>query len=140
MTDAIPLPPELLAYAALMEAGKFYEAHEALEDLWAMDPTRTRELWKGLIMLAGALHHWRCGRRRPAHVLWEGAAARLRRYPPRVEGVALAPLREWAQAEFARYSTDDAPPPAPPSGVLADAESPRPLVSAAVPSPRRPIP
>lgn len=138
MSDAIPLPPELAAYAALMEAGEFYEAHEALEDLWAMDPTRTRELWKGLIMLAGALHHWRCGRRRPAHVLWEGAASRLRRYPARVEGVALGALRDWATAEFARYGTDSAPLPAPPRGVLEHAESARPLPPPPATSARRP--
>lgn len=60
----------------------FYEAHEALEDLWLEDRAGADgAFYKGLIQLAGAFVHLRKDRLRPAAALLKLARANLERYP-----------------------------------------------------------
>ena len=48
---------------ALYGAGRFWEAHEALEGVWRATHGRERECWQGLILAAAAMLHRERGNR-----------------------------------------------------------------------------
>jgi len=62
-----PDPADLAAYAArgvaLFNAGRFWEAHEALEVVWRAAGQPERDCWQGLILAAAALLHRERGNR-----------------------------------------------------------------------------
>lgn len=68
-------------YFELFNRGKFYEAHDVLEDLWL--PVRKGQegdFYKGLIQLAGAFVHLQKERLRPASALFKLARTNLGKY------------------------------------------------------------
>ena len=77
-----PRPPaETLAYArSLLDDGRPFAAHEALEVRWKSCPDEERELWQGLAQLCVGLTHHERGNTVGASRLIERAAARLERY------------------------------------------------------------
>lgn len=44
--------------ADLFDAGEFWEAHEAWEEVWQGEPRPIRSFYQGLIQIAAAYHHW----------------------------------------------------------------------------------
>jgi predicted metal-dependent hydrolase len=58
---------ELLSQAvALWDEGRFYDAHEVLEDIWRLFPKEdrfSRNCYQGIIRLAIAYNHYICSRR-----------------------------------------------------------------------------
>ena len=48
---------------ALYKAGRFWEAHEALEVVWHATASPERECWQGLILAAAAMLHRERGNR-----------------------------------------------------------------------------
>lgn len=77
-----PLPPaETLAYARrLLDEGRPFAAHEALEVRWKSGPEEERELWQGLAQLCVGLTHHERGNAVGASRLVERAAGRLASY------------------------------------------------------------
>lgn len=77
-----PLPPaETLAYARrLLDEGRPFAAHEALEVRWKSGPAEERELWQGLAQLCVGLTHHERGNTVGASRLVERAAGRLASY------------------------------------------------------------
>ena len=77
-----PRPPaETLAYArALLDDGRPFAAHEALEVRWKSCPEEERELWQGLAQLCVGLTHRERGNAVGASRLVERAAGRLESY------------------------------------------------------------
>lgn len=77
-----PLPPEeTLAYARrLLDDGRPFAAHEALEVRWKSCPDEERELWQGLAQLCVGLTHHERGNSVGASRLIERAARRLETY------------------------------------------------------------
>jgi len=77
-----PLPPEAtLAYARrLLDDGRPFAAHEALEVRWKSCPDEERELWQGLAQLCVGLTHHERGNAVGAGRLVERAAGRLDAY------------------------------------------------------------
>lgn len=57
MTQALPLPPEVLEGARLFNEGEYFEAHEAWEGHWGKGDAVERAATLGLIKAAVALHH-----------------------------------------------------------------------------------
>lgn len=56
----------LLSVKKLWDEGRFYEAHEVLEDIWRLYPKEdrfSRNCYQGIIRLAIAYHHYTCGRK-----------------------------------------------------------------------------
>ncbi|GGR69302.1 hypothetical protein J2S40_001231 [Nocardioides luteus] len=78
----VPLPPEeTLAYArSLLDEGRPFAAHEALEVRWKSCPEEERELWQGLAQLCVGLTHHERGNAVGASRLVERAAGRLEAY------------------------------------------------------------
>ncbi len=56
------VPPEacagLQAGAALFDRGRFWDAHEAWEEVWQAERRPIRSFYQGLIQIAAGLHHW----------------------------------------------------------------------------------
>ena len=77
-----PLPPaETLAYArSLLDEGRPFAAHEALEVRWKSCPPQERELWQGLAQVCVALTHAERGNAVGAQRLLERAAGHLAAY------------------------------------------------------------
>lgn len=78
----VPLPPVgTLAYARhLLDEGRPFAAHEALEVRWKSCPEEERELWQGLAQLCVGLTHHARGNALGAARLVERAAGRLDSY------------------------------------------------------------
>jgi uncharacterized protein len=74
-------PEETLAYArVLLDEGRPFGAHEALEVRWKSCPDEERELWQGLAQLCVGLTHQARGNDVGASRLVERAAGRLEAY------------------------------------------------------------
>lgn len=86
--------PRYAAYFALFNAGRHYDAHDALEALW-LPVRRTPEgaFFKGLIQLAGAFVHLRKNRPGPAAALFRLADANLAHFPGTPHGLDTGALR-----------------------------------------------
>ena len=75
--------PHYLAYFHCFNRQLFYEAHDALEELWLVDRHGPDgDFYKGLIQLAGAFVHAQKNRSGPAGALLRLARAHLEKYPP----------------------------------------------------------
>ena len=83
-----------LAFFECFNSGRFYEAHEVLEQIWL--PQRRQpngSFYKALIQIAGAFVHLQKGRSQPAGALLRLAKANLEVYPPVHDGLNLANVR-----------------------------------------------
>ena len=80
--DETPLPPEeTIAFARrLLEEGRPFAAHEALEVRWKSGPDDERELWQGLAQLCVGLTHHARGNDVGAARLVQRAAGHLTTY------------------------------------------------------------
>ncbi|HVP43752.1 MAG TPA: DUF309 domain-containing protein, partial [Terriglobales bacterium] len=72
---------------ALFNAGDFFAAHEALEDVWRDLHGPERRSMQGLIQLAVALHHHSTGNLDGARSLLARAAAKLADAPDDFFGI-----------------------------------------------------
>jgi predicted metal-dependent hydrolase len=112
-------PPQLARYVALYRAGRFFDAHEVLEEAWRRSDEPPMSFLHGLIQWAVAFEHYRRGNAHGARVLLERAWSRLRDAPDGYMGLDLSDWRvaQPALAEaFARWEAGGprpsvAPPP-----------------------------
>jgi uncharacterized protein len=85
----------------LFNARKFFEAHEAWEELWLVEVEPEKTFLQGLIQVAAAFHHHGRGNRRGTQSLLAAGLAKLRSFPDNHRGLALAALRadaaRWAE-------------------------------------------
>jgi uncharacterized protein len=101
--DETPLPPkETLQLARrLLDEGRPFAAHEALEVRWKSCPEEERDLWQGLAQLCVGLTHGARGNQVGAQRLVERAAGRLevhQRAGGATYGLVLPDLLECARA------------------------------------------
>jgi predicted metal-dependent hydrolase len=87
------------------EAGRYFESHEHLEDLWLRNRSELRPFLQGLIQLAAAFVHLDAGRHRPTIALLNAAEARLAPFEPAALGVDVAHLLVATRA--ARVHAED---------------------------------
>jgi len=90
----------------LFNAGNFFEAHEAWEEIWlaATEPEKT--FLQGLIQVAAAFHHYSRGNRKGMESLLEAGLTKLAQFKDGHRGIAVARLRMdakewWAAAQDA---------------------------------------
>ena len=103
---------------ALFNSGRFFDAHEALEDVWREAPrhSRLRRHLQGLVQLAVAFHHQSTGNLVGAQSVLERALRNLagaKESLPEVDWERLrSSLKPWREylAEARRRPVDSSPP------------------------------
>jgi predicted metal-dependent hydrolase len=89
----------------LFNSTEFFDAHEALEDVWRAAPEPEKKFLQGLIQVAVALHHHSKGNLVGARSLLERATRNLAVYPESFAGVNLSALLHEL-SEWRRYLKD----------------------------------
>jgi len=100
---------------AQFNARKFFEAHEAWEELWLIEPEPEKTFLQGLIQVAAALHHHSRGNSRGAKSLLAAGIVKLACFPASHRGLAVAKLRtqakRWLRWLDGEEGTGPPPPP-----------------------------
>jgi len=81
---------------ALFNARKFFQAHEAWEELWLAEKGSERAFLQGLIQCAAAFHHYSRGNLRGTKSLLARGLANLARFPRHYCSLDVASLRNGA--------------------------------------------
>ncbi|MGH9500336.1 MAG: DUF309 domain-containing protein [Terriglobales bacterium] len=93
---------EYLRGIALFNQGKFFDAHEVLEDVWRAAPHEEKKIWQGLVQVAVALHHYSTGNRLGMRSVLVRAMQNLAGHPPQFYGIQVSPLLKslarWLEA------------------------------------------
>ncbi|MDX6647189.1 MAG: uncharacterized protein QOK40_2916 [Miltoncostaeaceae bacterium] len=111
--DAPALPPELVEFVALYGAGRYFDAHEALELAWRRSAEPRMLFYQGLIQWAVAFEHRRRGNPRGARLQLAKAWAKLGPAPAGYLGLDLSACREARPALMAALARWEAGGPAP---------------------------
>jgi uncharacterized protein len=86
----------------MFNKGAFFEAHEALEDVWRAAPQPEKKFLQGLIQVAVALHHYGKGNLAGARSVLRRAFRNISLYPEGFGGIHSAALlhsiAEWQRA------------------------------------------
>lgn len=98
---------------ALFNAGEFFDAHEALEDVWRESSGPEKPFLQGLIQIAVALHHYSTGNLVGARSLLARGARQLNHYPDAYGRIDLGKLRA-ALGQWEAALSKGTPPPKPP--------------------------
>jgi uncharacterized protein len=87
-----------------IRAGRYFEAHEELEEVWRAAPAEERDFFQGLVHVAVAWYQ--AGRGRPVATASQlgKAARRLAPYAPEHRGVDVAHVLEQVAAAQARVA------------------------------------
>ena len=97
----------------LFNRGKFFAAHEVLEDVWRAAPQPEKRFLQGLIQIAVGLHHHSRGNLTGARSLLARGAKNLGRYPERYAGMDVAALLQavagWQDALSRNQPVPDPP-------------------------------
>jgi uncharacterized protein len=87
---------------ALFNKGEYFEAHEALEDVWREMHESHKKFLQGLIQAAVGLHHYSTGNRIGAISVLQRAANNLAAYPETFGGIEVdrlvRELQAWREA------------------------------------------
>jgi hypothetical protein len=110
-----PYPDAYLEGVRLFNAGRYYDAHEVLEEIWRTCAKESPErlFYQALIQIAAACLHREHGRWRPALLQYGRAMGKLERITAaRFLGMDLAGLQEVLRTTFEPLR-DDPPLPLP---------------------------
>ena len=87
---------------ALFNRGKFFEAHEILEDFWRAAPAEQKKFLQGLVQVAVAFHHHSTGNHTGMRSVLERATRNLAENSRCFDRINLPPLlavlNEWLSA------------------------------------------
>ncbi len=86
---------------ALFNAGRFFECHEAWEEIWKHAHGEDKRFYQGLIQAAVAILHAQRGNREGAAKLYAKASEKLDGFPDSHMGLAIAGFRRALEAFFA---------------------------------------
>ena len=86
----------------LFNSRRFFEAHEALEEIWRAAPEIEKQFWQGLIQIAVSFHHRSLGNTIGARSVLSRAIQNLTPYPDIYCGIQLRGLKmsleKWQEA------------------------------------------
>ncbi len=102
------LPEAYLRGAALFNAGKFFECHEAWEEIWLKAAGEEREFLQAMILSAAALHHVQQGNLKGAQSVGRRAIEKLSLLPGSLLQLDTMAFRSSLEQYL---SAADAPPP-----------------------------
>jgi hypothetical protein len=87
---------------ALFNQGKFFDAHEVLEDVWRAAPASQKKFLQGVVQIAVAFHHYSTGNRLGMRSVLERAIRNLEEDSGRFGNLNLEQLRkslgQWREA------------------------------------------
>lgn len=93
---------EYLHGIVLFNQGKFFDAHEVLEDVWRAAPYEEKKIWQGLVQVAVALHHHSTGNRVGMRSVLLRAMKNLAGHPRNFHGIQVSRLLKslalWLEA------------------------------------------
>jgi uncharacterized protein len=93
---------EHLRGIALFNQGKFFDAHEVLEDVWRAAPQEEKRIWQGLVQVAVAFHHHSTGNLVGMRSVLVRAMKNLAGHPQNFHGIRvprlLESLTQWLEA------------------------------------------
>ncbi|HLK85808.1 MAG TPA: DUF309 domain-containing protein [Candidatus Binataceae bacterium] len=114
--DATRSPDRWLEGIELFNAGRFFECHEAWEDVWKKARGEERLFVQGMIQMAVAILHAQRGNARGARSVWNKARDKLESAPAARTALALGSLCGAVDSfiEAAERGTEPAALPAPP--------------------------
>ena len=102
VTKTITVPENLQRACDDFNAGRFYESHEHLEEIWQYERGRVRDAYKGLIQIAAAFVHLSRGKFAGADRLLRTGVAYLALY--RADGALGFDIEEIAAAAEALHA------------------------------------
>lgn len=91
------MEPKIAEGVRLFNAQKFFEAHEALEEVWLKTQGREKVLLHGVIQVAAAFHHHSRQNSAGFRSLLEKGLAKLEGFEDTIEGIDLDSLRKQLQ-------------------------------------------
>jgi len=97
----------------LFNEGKFFECHEAWEEVWKRSAGEEKLFYQGIIQAAVAILHAQRGNLTGAASLYSKASAKLDHLPSEHMGIALGELRD-ALKDFFAVALNSGTIPAPP--------------------------
>ena len=77
----------------LFNQGRFFDAHEILEDVWRHSPIGDKKFFQGLVQIAVAFHHHSTGNLTGMRSVLRRALTNLSSAPRDFSGIDLASLR-----------------------------------------------
>ena|ERR1700722_12264253 len=83
---------ELRRGIVLFNEARFFDAHEALEDVWRVSPPAEKKFFQGLVQVAVAFHHHSTGNFIGMRSVLHRAARNLAPAPADFAGIDLKPL------------------------------------------------
>ena len=104
MTDSmdslcnVPLHPQAAEGLRLFNAGKYFEAHEALEEAWKEEKGNVRELYRGILQIAVVYLHVRRRNYNGAVKVYGRSQRWLKDWPDICRGIEVGKLRRDAEA------------------------------------------
>ena len=97
----------------LFNEGKFFECHEAWEEVWKRSDGDAKLFYQGIIQAAVAILHAQRGNLTGAASLYSKASAKLDHLPSEHMGIALGGLRDALKDFFAIVLKGESIPPPP---------------------------
>jgi uncharacterized protein len=85
---------ELARGIELFNRGKFFDAHEVLEDVWRAAPIAQKKFFQGLVQVAVAFHHYSTGNRVGMRSVMARAASNLTEGKASFRGIRVDQLLE----------------------------------------------
>ncbi len=113
LTPGLPLPPLLGEGISLFNQGRFYDAHEVLEDAWRASEEPLKRFLQALIQIAVGLHHHGTANLAGARSLLARGAAKLEQYPAGYYDLNVEALRAAVEAWRTALERGLPPPPFP---------------------------
>lgn len=105
-------PPDVLKGLACMAEGRYFEAHEHLEEAWRAESGPIRDLYQGLLQAAVVAYHVQRGNWQGALKVYRRALRHLEPWPEVVYGLDVEALRRSLHtlAEQVRAAQAGSPP------------------------------
>jgi hypothetical protein len=114
-------PREYLLGMELFNSGRYFEAHEAWEEVWLRSEGEAKLFYQMLIQAAVGLHHYEKGNARGATGMYKNVCEKLERLPPVFMSLDLPDFSRQFKSFFADLVEGGVETPHPP-------ERPRPLI------------
>ena len=92
-----PLHPRAAEGLRLLNAGEYFEAHEALEDAWNAESGEVRNLYRGILQIAVTYLHITRGNYDGAIKVYDRSQKWLQNWPAVCRGIQVEDLRQNAK-------------------------------------------